>query len=223
MEKSTDPQERAEKDYYQRALNIVEKTELRSQTTSDEKIRDLDQEISKDYDALVQYIRENGSYITATNTSGSNALSANSDLTTIYSGTKDANTPPITKTTSGTHIFSTSHSRNDCYAISSGTTNGTLTDIGNSQLLAVYVSYPASIKSGGFPNCNIHDWSYGQIGFVDVFGLTVCVSILSENLGEHIGTCKGWSSVGSLTIVTANGRYSENMWYADFPAIGIVI
>ncbi|MDE0266020.1 MAG: hypothetical protein OXK17_03205 [Thaumarchaeota archaeon] len=223
LEESTDPREQAEKDYYQSALNIVEKTELRPQATSEEEIREIDQEIGRDYDALVQYIKENGSYITATSTSRSNTLSSTNYLTMSYSVTENVNTPPVTKTTSGTHIFSTAHSRNDCYAISSGTTSGTLTDIGNSQLLTVYVSYPSSIKSGGFPNCNIHDWSYGQIGFVDVFGRTVCVSTVSNSLGWHDGICRDWSSVGSLTIAAANGRYSENTWYAIFPAIGLVL
>ena len=215
---STDLQEQ---EYFKTALNMVEKIQLQSKTFDTKQIKQLDKEIQSDYEYLVKYIRENGHHTKATPAESDKertlSTSVNSELSMSNVNAE------ITKVTSGTHVFTTLHSRNDCQNVGHGTTAGSLTDLGNYQFLSVYVSYPSDIKSGYFPNCTNHSWSTGEIAFVDVFNTTLCSASPSNNSGWHGGNCNGWSSVGSLTIASANGVYSGGNLFQLVPALGFVL
>ena len=215
---STDPQEQ---EYFKTALSMVEKIQLQSKTSDTKQSEQLDKEIQSDYEYLVKYIRENGNHIKATPAESDKertlSTSINSELSMSNVNAE------ITKVTSGTHVFTTSHSRNDCQNVGYGRTTGSLVDQGNDQFLALHASYPSSIKSGYFQNCSTHSWSTGEIAFVDVFNTTLCTSSFSNNSGWHGGNCNGWSSVGSLTVAAVNGLYSGGHWFQIVPALGFVV
>ncbi len=238
LEKASDfntSKKQAEHQFYNVAIDMLTKMEEKSGLTDQKEIDKLDKKIGKDVAKLDNLVRQFGTVIEATpvqlddNGNPLNTLSVTPQLlmnTVIEAPITFAtyvDEAPITEVTSGYHVFTTLHSRNDCQSSSNGSTAGSLFDTGSAQTLAVNVSYPSTIKSGFFPNCSTHSWSSGTIAFVDVFNGTICSSTLTNYSGWHGGNCSTWASVGSLTIANVNGLYSSSHWYQIVPAFGFVV